>query len=117
MQSIFPNGAPLPLLLGVAAVKDDAYFKRTTAKIAATRERVKQALKELGFTFPDAKSNFIFATHETCPAEELFKALRERHIYVRYFPGGRTGNHLRITVGTREEMEAMFAFLKKYMNK
>ena len=64
-----------------------------------------QFLHKLGFDFPDSKANFIFATHETCPAEDLFKALRERHIYVRYFPGGRTGNHLRITVGTREEME------------
>ena len=29
----------------------------------------------------------------------------------------RIEQYMRITVGTREEMEAMFAFLKRYMNK
>ena len=37
-------------VLGVEAVKDDAYFKATTAKMIATRERVKKELAELGFT-------------------------------------------------------------------
>ena len=39
----------------------------------------------LGFSFQDSMSNFIFATHKTCPAKELFEALRGQHIYVRYF--------------------------------
>ena len=77
----------------------------------------KKELVKLGFSFEDSRANFIFATHESCRAEELFKALRERHIYVRYFPGGRTGNHLRITVGTREEMETFLDFLGEYLNK
>ena len=63
------------------------------------------------------KSNFIFATHETCPAAELFGALREKHIYVRYFPGGRTDNFLRITIGTRKEMETFTDFLREYLKK
>ena len=100
------------LAAGVAAVKDQEYFCETCHKIIETREWTKKELSKLGFSFEDSKANFIFATHETCPAEDLFKALRERHIYVRYFPGGRTGNHLRITVGTREEMETFIGFLR-----
>lgn len=65
----------------------------------------KKELRKLGFYFEESKANFIFAAHKNCPAEKLFQALREQHIYVRYFPGGRTGNHLRITIGTRNEME------------
>ena len=53
--------------------------------------------------------------HETCPAAELFAALREKHIYVRYFPKGRTENFLRITIGTREEMQKFIDFLKEYL--
>lgn len=103
------------LAAGVEAVKDDAYFRETCHKIAETREWTKKELKKLGFSFEDSMSNFIFAAHETCPAAELFQALREQHIYVRYFPKGRTSNHLRITIGTPEEMETFVAFLKKYL--
>lgn len=102
------------LAAGVEAVRDDSYFKQTCAKIIETREWVKQELRELGFTFADSKANFIFASHKECPAEELFQALREAHIYVRYFPGERTGRYLRITIGTREEMVKFISFLKNY---
>lgn len=105
------------LELGVEAVKDDVYFKETLRKIVETREWTKERLKELRFSFRDSKSNFIFATHETCPAREIFQALREAHIYVRYFNVPRIDNHLRITIGTREEMERLIDFLEKYLKK
>lgn len=102
-------------VLGVEAVKDDAYFKATTAKIKATRERVKKELQELGFTFPDSMTNFIFAGHKEVPAEEIFRALREADIYVRHWNKPRISNYLRITVGTDEEMDVLLTFLRKYL--
>lgn len=75
------------LAAGVAAVKDREYFDGTCRKIIETREWTKKELKKLGFSFEDSMANFIFASHESCPAEKLFQALREHHIYVRYFPG------------------------------
>ena len=102
---------------GVEAVKDDVYFKETTAKIIATREKAKEELKNLGFTFTDSKANFIFATHECVPAKELFEALREANIYVRYFNSPRIDNYLRITIGTEGEMEKLFGFLRTYLKK
>lgn len=104
-------------VLGVEAVRDDAYFKETTAKIIATRERVKKELKELGFDFPDSRANFIFASHEKVPAEELFQALREADIYVRYWNKPRISNSLRITVGTDEQMDRLTGFLRNYLRK
>ena len=102
-------------ILGVEAVKDDAYFKATTAKIIATRERVKGELKKLGFTFPDSKANFIFASHAAKPAKEIFQALRNADIFVRYWDKPRINNSLRITVGTDEEMDKLIEFLKNYL--
>ena len=102
-------------LLGVEAVRDDAYFKATTAKIIATRERVKKELAELGFSFPDSKTNFIFATHKTVPAKEIFQALRAQNIFVRHWNKPRIENYLRITIGTDEQMDTMIAFLKEYL--
>ena len=102
--------------LGAAAVKDEAYFRETVGKIVATRERVKKELTDLGFTFPDSQSNFIFATHKSWPAKELFEELKKEDIYVRYFASPRIDNYLRITVGTDEEMDALLAFLRKKGN-
>ena len=102
---------------GVEAVKDDAYFKETTAKIIKTREWAKEELKNLGFSFPDSMANFIFATHESVSAKEIFGALREADIYVRYFNSPRIDNYLRITIGTEGEMEKLFEFLRTYLKK
>lgn len=105
------------LILGAEAVKDDKYFEDTLHKIIITREHTKRRLMELGFTFPDSMSNFIFASHNTCPASELFEALREANIYVRYFNQTRLDNYLRISVGTDEEMDALCSFLEQYLKK
>ena len=102
-------------VMAVEAVRDDAYFKSVTAKIIATRERVKKEMAELGFTFPDSKTNFIFASHKTVPAKEIFEALREQDIYVRFWNKERINNSLRITIGTDEEMDTMIGFLKTYL--
>lgn len=105
------------LALGVASVKDQAYFEETLRKIIHTRERVKVRLRELGFSFQDSKSNFIFAAHESCPAKELFEALKEQNIYVRYFAKPRIDNYLRITIGTDEEMDIFLEFVEEYLEK
>lgn len=105
------------LVCGVEAVKDQAYFEACVNKIIETREWAKEELKNLGFHCLDSKSNFIFAMHPDYDAKELFEALKENDIYVRFWGSERIEQYMRITVGTREEMEAMFAFLKKYMNK
>lgn len=102
---------------GVASMEDKAYFEECSHKIITTREWTKAELRKLGFSFQDSRSNFIFATHESCPAKELFAALREKHIYVRYFPKDRIDNHLRITIGTDEEMKKLVEFLKEYLQK
>ena len=102
-------------IAGVEAVKDDEYFKATVQKIVATRERVKKELAELGFTFPDSQTNFIFASHKSVLAKEIFTALREADIYVRYWDKPRIGNSLRITIGTDEEMDSLLTFLKDYL--
>jgi len=105
------------LVMGAAAVRDEAYFRETLKKITDTRERTKEELSRLGFTFPDSRANFIFASHKTCPARELFEELKKKHIYVRYFDAPRIDNYLRITVGTDAEMDALLEFLRDYLTR
>ncbi len=103
------------LTLGAAAIRDRAYFEATTAKIIRTREEAKKRLSALGFQVGDSKANFLFVTHKTCPAKEIFEALKEAGIYVRYWNKPRISNHLRITIGTDEEMEQLYAFLETFV--
>lgn len=95
----------LSVALGKAALEDEAYFQETVAKVVRTREWTKKELKRLGFSFRDSQTNFIFAAHESVPAQTIFDALREKHIFVRHFGQKRIDNYLRISIGTQEEME------------
>lgn len=100
---------------GAESVRDQAYFQKTIQKIVETREWAKEELQKLGFEFPDSRANFIFARHPRYDAGELFEALKKQDIYVRHWDSERIRQYLRITVGTREEMEALFAALRAYM--
>lgn len=103
------------IVLGKASVEDREYFEATVNKVVETREWTKRQLTRLGFVFGDSKTNFIFAAHKSCPAKELFDALRKENIIVRYFNKPRIDNYLRITVGTGEEMQIFVNFLEKYL--
>lgn len=106
---------PVTQLCGAAAIRDEEYFRDTLEKIITVRESSKERLRELGFTFPDSKSNFIFASHNTKSAEEIFKALKERKIFVRYWNKPRISNYLRISIGTQEEMDSLFKALEEIL--
>lgn len=94
--------------LGAAVLEDKQYFEDTVAKIVNTRENAKKRLRELGFTFTDSRTNFIFAKPSKVSAVELFDELKKRNIYVRYFTAPRVNEYLRITIGTDEEMEHFY---------
>ena len=88
---------------------------KSRRKIIKTREEAKKSLAKLGFTFPDSQTNFIFAKHMRAKAEPMFQALKEAGIYVRYFKTTGLEDWLRISIGTDEEMEKLYRFLKGYL--
>ena len=102
----------LALVGAQAAFEDRAYFDRVTNQIVNTREDVIQRLQNFGFSVLPSQTNFVFATHETYAAAELYAALKEARILVRHFDQPRIENYLRITIGTEEEMNVFFEKLK-----
>lgn len=104
-------------MLGAQSVRNRAYFTQTCEKIIQTREWVKTELKKLDFVFPDSRANFIFAAHRHMSGAAIFAALRERGIYVRHWDKPRIGDYLRITIGTREEMERLLKALAEIVTK
>ena len=105
------------IVLGTEAVKDEAYFRETRRRIMNTREKAKTKLARMGFSCTDSMTNFLFITPPKVKAAELFEALRQRQIYVRYFQAPRLDSHLRVTVGTDEEMEVLYDFLESYLDR
>lgn len=97
----------------VASLQDEAYFRETTDKVIRTRERVAQQVAELGFRATDSKANFLFISHPSIAAKDLFLRLREKGLLVRYFASPRIDNYLRVSIGTDEEMDAFLAALKE----
>tara|TARA_R110001599_G_scaffold5266_16_gene26612 strand:- start:670 stop:1740 length:1071 start_codon:yes stop_codon:yes gene_type:complete len=96
-----------------AAVEDEAYLKEICAKTIATREQSVKDLEALGFNVLPSATNFVFVTHPDKDAEQIYLALKDQGILVRYFGNKpRIGNYLRITIGTDEEMAALTAALK-----
>ena len=104
------------ILAGAAAIKDRTYFEEITSKIIKTREETQQRLKELGFTFRESSTNFVFAKPpEGIDAVSIFEELKNRDIYVRHFGKERIKDHLRITIGTDGEMDTLINALKEIM--
>lgn len=105
----------LTLKLGEAAVDSDAYFRDNAKKIMATREKTTQALRALGFTLPDSKSNFLFVKKEGLDGGLLYQKLKDRGILIRHFSDPRIAQYNRVTVGTEEEMAAFLEAVKAVM--
>ena len=73
-------------------------------------------MRKMGFDVKDSCTNFLFATHPGYKAPDISAFLKTKDIYVRYFSKPRIDNHLRITIGTDEEIDALIAALKEYIS-
>lgn len=103
------------IMIGAAVLEDEEYFTEVTEKIIRTREWFKKEMAKLGFSFEDSKSNFLFVTHKTANAKEIFEAAKQKDIFVRYFDKPRINNYLRITIGTDEEMKRFLDFVEAFL--
>ncbi len=92
-------------------------MKKCVNKIIETREWAKEELKNLDSTVWIPESNFIFAMHPDYDAKELFEALKENDIYVRFW-AVRELNSICVSLWEQEKRwKQCLHFLKKYMNK
>ena len=107
----------LSIAMGIEAMKDVEYFNETISKIIATRTRVTEELRLLGFEVLDSQTNFIMATHEGYNMKEMFEYLKENKIFIRYFNQPRINKYVRITIGTNEEMDKFLQGVKDFFNR
>ena len=104
------NSYTVDRLAGAAAASalaDGANFDKTRQAIIATREKTWRRLRDMGFDVAPSRANFLFVRHPAIPGKALFDGLRDRGILVRRWDLPRIQDHLRISVGTQEEMDTL----------
>ncbi len=97
----------------VAALKDQPYFRESCRKIIETREWFTMELTAIGYSVIPSQGNFVFATPPDKNGKRVYTALYEHKILVRLLSDPLLAHGLRISIGTREEMETTLAILKK----
>jgi len=111
------NSYPLDMLAlasATAAIEDTDYFNETVQQIMNDRDWTVNQLINLNFEVLPSSTNFVFAKHETASGAELMAYLRSKNILVRHFTKPGIENHLRITIGTRDEMQSLITALQDY---
>ena len=107
----------MTMAAGLGVLEDEEYTKSNCLKISETRRYTVDKLRTLGFTSTDSMANFIFVKHETYGGEALYRELKSRGILVRHFNKPRLSEYLRITIGAREEMDALINTLGDILGK
>jgi histidinol-phosphate aminotransferase len=92
---------------GVATLAALPYYQKNLREIIATRERLSTELAALGFNVLPSQANFILCRPPGVSAEKWLELLRERKILVRWFKAPEVRDHLRITIGSEKEADAL----------
>lgn len=105
----------LTLAAGEAAVDDNAYYTENCKKIIDIRNYSMKKLSELGFVYTDSKANFIFAKSNKISGDILYKRLKANGVLVRHFSNPIISDYVRITVGTKDQMDRLFKAIEKIL--
>lgn len=103
----------LTQIAGIAALEDDDYYKQRQRDIVKTRKYAVACLRDMGFEMTDSKANFVFAKNPRISGEQLYIRLKSKGILVRHWNLPRIEDYVRITVGTKEQMDALFAAIRE----
>jgi histidinol-phosphate aminotransferase len=95
-----------------AALRDQAYLGECCRKICETREWFAAALREAGYDVIPSQGNYLFVTPPDRNGKRVYEGLYSRKILVRHFSDPLLAHGLRISIGTREEMETTLSALK-----
>ncbi len=93
--------------IACVALADQDYMRGIADRIRALREDVAEQLRGRGFSVFPSEANFLWVKPPGIGAQALFDALRSGGIHVRHFAGSRTGDYLRITIGSDVEMDLL----------
>lgn len=105
----------MSMAAGLGVLEDDDYTKENCKTIIENRKYTSDELKKLGFLLTDSSTNFIFAKHPALNGENVYLKLKEKGILVRHFSNDRISEYNRITIGTKNQMNALISALKEIL--
>jgi histidinol-phosphate aminotransferase len=109
------NCDALSLAAAQAALEDQEYLRATRDKVLATRARLTEALRALGFDVVPSEANFVWARRADRPVKPIYEELKRRMILVRYMMYEGHGDGLRVSVGTDEETDRLVEELRRLL--
>lgn len=105
----------MTMVAGYSALCDNDYYMDNCKQIIENREYTKKSLQDLGFDVLNSSANFLFAKSDKISGENLYLTLKQNGILVRHFSKEKIKDYNRITIGTREQMEALISTIKKIL--
>jgi histidinol-phosphate aminotransferase len=99
-----------------ATLGDLNYYRANFKRIIATREWLSRELTLLGFRVFPSQANFILAIPPRFAAKDWLQKLRAQRVLIRWFNSTGANKYLRITIGTRTEMETFLRAAKKILH-
>ena len=96
-----------------AALRDQEYFLSCVAKIKETRGWFSAELDKNGYHVIPSSGNYVFATPPDRDGARVYQGLYDRKILVRHFKDPKLAHGVRISIGTREEMERTVQALRE----
>ena len=102
----FPIDA-LSQVSGKAACTNVAYYVETSEKVVEERDKFYDFLNEKGFYVIKSQTNFLFAKHPSISGEELYKMIKNEGLLIRHFATPGIENFVRISIGSKEQMQAL----------
>ena len=105
----------LTLAAGEASIEDDAYYQKNCEEIRKTREYTAEKLREMGAVLTPSKTNFLFMKLPGIGGREAYEKLKAMGILVRHFDKDKIADYLRVTIGTKEQMNAFLNGVKSIL--
>ncbi len=100
----------MSLAAAKASIQDQKYFLDCIDTIKKTRALTAKSLTDKGFLVLDSSTNFLMVgQHKRLTAKDYYEKLKQNNILVRYFAQERIKDFVRITIGSKENMEQLLA--------
>lgn len=100
------------MLAGTASIEDKAYFDACTETIQQTRQEFVKDMEALGFFIVPSLANFVLVKHHQISGADYYQVLKDKNILARHFENERIKDYVRITIGQKEDMDALVSATK-----
>ena len=97
----------LTLTAAAAAIDSNDYYVQNSRIIQENRAYTVAALERLGFETVPSLANFIFTRCPAISGGTLYEKLRAKGVLVRHWTKPAIADYLRITIGSREQMDVL----------